>query len=131
MLRRARTRLTPGRYEILSILDERGAMAQRALQRLLGVARSTLSEALKAIERLGFISRGKRTRSGRTVAISLCGHDALDLDVYRTLEQIDMSMGRAFDDDEVYALERACLALRAAFADFAPRLLYDWTDWDN
>ena|SRR5690348_14006250 len=58
-------RLSPRDAAVLAHLDERQAVAQSDLARHLGVAKSTLSEALSALENLGFIARTPPGNEGR------------------------------------------------------------------
>lgn len=63
-------RLSQRDAAILAHLDERRAMRPSELARHLGVARSTLSEALKRLVRLGFVS-ATSGMSQRTMAVIL------------------------------------------------------------
>ena len=62
---------------ILAHLDERVAITPARLASHLGIARSTLSEALKKLAKLGFVRRaGEPSRATRTTAVLLSAKGA-------------------------------------------------------
>ena len=70
--------LTAARFDLLVAVRDQ-VRVQRELQRLLGVAASTLSEMLGAIEKLGWISRGRVESDRRYLVVELTkkGREAL------------------------------------------------------
>lgn len=72
-VRRATTssRLSSRDAAILAHLEPKQAMGAGSLARHLGIAASTLSEALEELERLGYVARTKSARDRRTVVVAL------------------------------------------------------------
>lgn len=125
-------KVTPARYDVLHLLFRRGAMAQKALREALGVVKSTLSELLTMMERLGLVERSARRRAGRTVTLTNEGRDAYGYAWLIELD-IDACVTLAFDRSERRQLyvEKACLVVRKAFGDLGPRLLYEFLVVDD
>src|SRR6185312_17351015 len=66
--------VTPARFDVIHCLVKAGgSMRQESLRRALAVVKSTLSETLAKMEKLGFVSRSRRTRSGRVVQLTAKG----------------------------------------------------------
>jgi DNA-binding MarR family transcriptional regulator len=66
--------LTPARFDLLNLLSNEcvdGDWTQSGVRRVLGVARSTLSEMLDVLEGLGWIERSVNDHDGRTWFVSL------------------------------------------------------------
>jgi DNA-binding MarR family transcriptional regulator len=61
--------LTPARFDVLFLLEQ-GVLAQSALRRLLGVARSTMSTMVRRLVELGLVVR-KRAGDRRTWGLDL------------------------------------------------------------
>ena len=59
------------RRRIIALLDERGEMTQRELQKLLGIQAGSLSELLTRMERFGVITREPDSRDKRRLIIRL------------------------------------------------------------
>ena len=132
-----RTGLTPARVDLLHAIDVHGGtLAQSALQRVLGVVRSTVSEALGALERLGCVTRGRRTHQGRRVTLTDKGRRALGGGLYTAQIAVDDGLELTMSSDalswagRVIVLERLCKRLRLAFGDASPQALWDWLDYD-
>ncbi len=124
--KRTRRVLTPARLDVLHLLELHGSMSQKAMRAALGVVKSTLSEMLSTMERLGLVSRGRRTRRGRTVSPTDEGHEVW-LDAFTIEEELDWDVANAFGSDACeLVFENGCHALRAAFGEVMPRLLYDF-----
>lgn len=114
---------------ILAHLDEHVATTPAQLAAHLGVARSTLSEALKSLTALGFVQRSPRVaaggqRGGVGMYLTAKGVDAIRdtsvleaarlrvvLSVLTTAERRDVARGLS-------VLARACVERGAAFPDF-------------
>ena len=72
-----RYRLTPARFDLLFACTQHpGRMLQSTLRRILGVARSTISRMLGALERLGFLERDER-RYSRCVQLTPLGRRSI------------------------------------------------------
>ncbi len=125
-------KVTPARYDVLHLLFRRGAMAQKVLREALGVVKSTLSELLAMMERLGLVERSERTRAGRTVTLTNEGRDVYGYAWLIELE-IDRVVTGAFNgsDRRQLYVEKACLIVRKAFDDFGPRMLYPFLVVDD
>jgi DNA-binding MarR family transcriptional regulator len=131
MLREAR--VTPARFDLLQCLWSRGGtMMQRALQEALCVVRSTVSEALAKLEKLGLVVRGRRGRLGRSVTLTDAGQRAVD-EGFNAQMVADDVIERALvaRSGKIRALERLCRRLRGAFGDPTPALLYDWLRYED
>ncbi len=66
--------LTPARFDLLTLLSDRGVegdWTQSEVREVLGVARSTLSEMLDAVEELGWVKRERNPFDRRTWFVSL------------------------------------------------------------
>ncbi len=121
-------KVTPARYDILHLLVKRGGtMVQNAMREALGLAKSSLSEILSIMERLGFIERSRfRPRVGRTVTLTKSGEDAYSWTFMIEME-VDRDVTRAFgySDRRQLHVEKACLTVRSAFDEIVgPRMLY-------
>lgn len=132
---RTTRKLTPARYDVLHLLGQRGgAMVQKAMCAALGVVKSTLSELLTTMERLGLVSRSRFTRAGRTVTtvtVTDVGREAWN-DAFLIEMEIDGLVTNAFNSDRrQLTAERACLEVRKAFGDLGPRLLYEFLVVDD
>jgi DNA-binding MarR family transcriptional regulator len=124
--------VTPARFDALYALRERGVMMQSKLQRVLGVVRSTVSELLRDLERLGLVVRGARCRNGRDVRLTKAGHDLIAR-AWLTQSDVDDAIFDAFGGPELSGayvrlllLERFCRHLRRAAADSANTRVYGW-----
>ncbi len=128
-------KVTPARYDVLHLLVKRGGkMVQKAMCEALGVAKSSLSEILAIMERLGFVERSRfAPRLGRTVTLTASGQDAWETMFIIEME-VDRDVTRAFgysDRRQLY-VEKACLTVRAAFdAVVGPRMLYEFLVVDD
>lgn len=91
----------------------------------LGVVKSSLSQLLSTMERLGLVSRSPLTRAGRTVRLTSEGKDAHN-DAFMIEMEVDQCVTAAFDysDRRQLTVEKACHTLRKAFGDLERRLLY-------
>ena len=128
-------KVTPARYDVLHLLVKRGGtMVQKAMREALGVAKSTLSEILSIMERLGFIERSRfAPRVGRTVTLTRSGEHAYAWTFIIEME-VDRDVTRAFgySDRRQLHVEKACLKVRAAFDEVVgPRLLYEFLVVDD
>jgi DNA-binding MarR family transcriptional regulator len=112
-------------------------MAQGALQTALGVVKSTMSEALAKMEKLGLVARTRRTRAGRDVILTDRGRTTLE-ESYRARMEVDdivsVGFGAYWEPDKerlwVLALERLCKSVRRMFGERRARRLYDWLSYD-
>jgi len=95
LLRHREAPLTPARFDVLFILEERGKMMQRSLRRVLNVVGSTMSEMLRDLEKRELVVRGKRSRAGRSVEISKRGREAISKSFFAYME-VDDAIGDAF-----------------------------------
>ena len=131
--------VTPARFDVIHCLVKAGgSMRQESLRRALAVVKSTLSETLARMEKLGFVSRSRRTRWGRVVQLTAKGLAVPgatfgpECDVEET---IAMGFGAYWNPRKrtlsVLALERLCKSVRRAFGETRPPRLYDWLDVDD
>jgi hypothetical protein len=132
--RRRESMLTPARFDVLFVLEERGKMMQRTLRRVLNVVGSTMSEMLGDLEARGLVERGKRSRAGRSVEVSKKGRDAI-ADSFIAYMGIDDAIGDAFGgasawlgDSCVRLLiwERVCRRVRHACGDTQFERAFGW-----
>jgi DNA-binding MarR family transcriptional regulator len=63
--------LSPGRFAILSVINENPGMNQTALSIATGRDKSTLTPALKDLEKRGFVSRGRSEIDRRAYTLHL------------------------------------------------------------
>ena len=124
--------LTPARFDVLFVLEERGKMMQRSLRRVLNVVGSTMSEMLGDLEARGLVVRGRRSRAGRSVEISQKGRDAIG-DAFMAYMEVDDVIGDAFGgawfDDSCTRLliwERVCRRVRHACGDKQFARAFGW-----
>ena len=131
--------LTPARFDLLFMLDEKGAVSQMALRSALGVARATISEMLTALESLGLVARDNflPDRRTRSVALTTKGRELVDAAYYTHISggivslAVDCAFGAGNPLAEViFSLkdwfDGASVLLRAAFRDSADHDLYRW-----
>ncbi len=112
-------------------------MMQSALQALLGVVRSTVSELLRDLEKRGLVVRGPRRRDGRDVKLTPAGESVVER-AYFTRMEIDDAITDAFGDPwstRTYArllvFERFCRHLRRACGDESFGRVYGWLTDDD
>jgi DNA-binding MarR family transcriptional regulator len=130
--------ITPARFDLLfAVADAGDGITQRALRMILGVARSTISEMLGALERIGLVERSE-CFDGRTRAVALTkrgralfrsvSDQLLDSGFVSVTVDGIVSGGDAAVDPypERSTVMRYCALLRSAFGDFATRELYAW-----
>ena len=128
--------LTPARFDLLYALTERGIdNTQIAIRRALGVARSTISEMLSALERIGLVERTRDGNDRRTWRITLtpAGRAALDAVVDATMHRgfvpvtVDGILIDGFCDEaqQRETIEYALGLLRNAFGDRASPPMYE------
>lgn len=127
--------VTPARFDVLQCLaNNEGAMAQKGLMKVLGVARSTISETLGKLEASGFVTRGRRERYGRSVRLTERARDVLSEAIAQRMD-FDMDVAKAFRWSarwplRVLVLERLCKQVRVHFGDPRTRL-YGWLDYED
>jgi DNA-binding MarR family transcriptional regulator len=120
-------RITPARVDLLRCLDKHGGtMMQDAARVALGVVRSVVSETLAVLEKLGWVTRGRRRQAGRTVTLTARGKDAL-LHAWIAQFELEAELLGALDDDEKNedALEGFCRAVCRDLRGVTPMMLYD------
>jgi DNA-binding MarR family transcriptional regulator len=126
--------LTPARFDVLFVLEERGKMMQLSLRRVLNVVGSTMSEMLGDLEARGLVVRGPRSRAGRSVDISERGRDAM-ADSFLAYMDVDEVIGDAFGGDGVWygsscgrllIWERVCRRVRHACGDTLFKRAFGW-----
>ena len=134
--------LTAARFDLLFALYDqpRGADAQSALTRELGVSRSTVSRMLGSLEKLGIVRRTPHPhdRRQRWVALTDAGRARIHRAVYRLIRAgsaqlaVDTALGgeRWYDSESLCffamaALDDTLSAIRHAFGDRAT-LYYPW-----
>ena len=129
--------VTPARFDALYALREHGAMMQSKLQRVLGVVRSTVSELLRDLERLGFVVRGARVRGGRDVRLTQAGRD-LVARAWLTQSDVDDEIFAVFGGPDLVGayvrlllLERFCRHLRRAAGDTGHARVYAWLPYED
>ncbi len=129
--------VTPARFDVLYALHERGVMMQSKLQRLLGVVRSTISELLRDMDRLGLVVRGARLRNGREVQLSEAGRQLIAAS-WLTQSKVDDDIFGAFGGLMVSGswvrlllLERFCRHLRRAAGHAGRARVYAWFPYDD
>ena len=99
--------LSPRDASILAHLDERTALTAARLASHLGIARSTLSEALKRLTTLGFVRDGNASAGNARVGNARAGKPAA-----RTMAVLLTSKGaRAIQDTSVLETKRLRQAL--------------------
>ena len=106
--------LTPARYDLLQYLQRFGSRLQSDLRRVLGVAKSTLSRMLRALEKHGWIVRERlpQDRRFKRVVFVEARTDALDvaLDWERydeAIVELDyVFVRRGFDETRFYRASR-------------------------
>ncbi len=124
--------LTPARFDVLFVLEERGMMMQRSLRRVLNVVGSTMSEMLGDLEKRGLVLRGRRSRAGRSVEISKRGRDAMT-DSFPAYMEVDEAIGDAFGGawfgdscGRLLIWERVCRRVRHACGDTLFKRAFGW-----
>jgi DNA-binding MarR family transcriptional regulator len=129
--------VTPARFDALYAIHEHGVIMQSKLQRLLGVVRSTISELLRDLERLGLVVRGARCRSGRDVRLTEAGHDVI-ASAWLAQSDVDDEIFDVFGGPEssrsyvrLLLLERFCRHLRRAAGDMGRARVYAWLPYED
>jgi len=125
--------LTPARFDVLFALEERGGrMMQKSLRGVLNVVGSTMSEMLGDLESKGFVTRGSRSKAGRSVEISEKGRKAISTSFMAYME-VDETIGEAFGGawfgDSCARLliwERVCRRVRHACGDTQFKRAFGW-----
>ena len=102
-------------YNVLRAVDEAGSLRLTTLARHLGLDASTVSRHVRALERVGLVSRSSDATDGRvtTVELTPAGHDAL--------ERLRGVRHRLFDE----VLSSWSVDDRAALAPLLARLAHD------
>ena len=114
--RSAETRLSARDGSILSHLDEKTPIAPGKLAKHLGIATSTLSEALKRLAALGYVSSPNGTSESRrraSVVLSRKGADAIRMTSVLETERLEAAL-RAVSPRERERIESGMTALAAA-----------------
>jgi DNA-binding MarR family transcriptional regulator len=133
---RPKAMLTPARFDVLFVLEQRGTMMQRALRRVLNVVGSTMSEMLGDLERRGLVVRGGRSRAGRSVEISVRGRDAI-AQSFSAYMAVDEAIGDAFGGASAWVgdscgrlliWERVCRRVRHACGDTLFKRAFGWIE---
>ena len=125
--------LTPGRFDLMLYLKqhEDEDLTQRDLRKAFGVARSTMSEALRSMVELELIKR-HRAEDGRTfwVKLTKLGADALENAHHMTRRLVKMALERLFRSGDVMEMHNAMdeyMHIRWEFGDTAvPELKPLW-----
>jgi hypothetical protein len=132
LLKRNRAPLTPARFDVLFVLEERGKMMQRSLRHVLNVVGSTMSEMLGDLEKSGLVVRGRRSRAGRSVEISKRGRDAVSHSFIAYME-VDLAIGDAFGGAwfggscaRLLIWERVCRRVRHVCGDTLFKRAFGW-----
>jgi DNA-binding MarR family transcriptional regulator len=136
--RRAKVVLTPARFDVLFVLEERGKMMQRALRHVLNVVGSSMSEMLGELEKRGLVVRGRRSRAGRSVEISESGRDAI-AKAFQAYVEVDDVIGGAFGDacwyddacGRLLIWERLCRRVRHACGDTLFKRAFGWIQFED
>ena len=131
--------VTPARFDVIHCLAiSGGSMPQGALRRALAVVKSTLSETLAKMEKLGLVVRSPRSHRGRSVQLTEKGRQARARAVMSECdvdETIAIGFGAYWRPDRymlwVLALERICKSVRRAFGETRPPRLYGWLEVDD
>ena len=125
--------LTPARFDMLSAI--RRDFMQSGVQRILGLARATVSEMLARLEELGLVRR-KRYRRTKAIWLTAKGRE-----LFRQAQMACVNSGyvpisvdgaltqRDADVDPLikrFDVEAICGAMRRAFGDRAKSDLYLW-----
>ena len=129
-------KVTPAQFDALYVLAEHGVMMQSKLQYALGVARSTISELLKELARLGLVARGERFREGKDVRLTAVGRDVVDR-AWSLLTKVEERVIEAFGDwrertfvKQLY-LERLCRHLWRAAGVVGFGRVYRWLPYED
>ena len=125
--------LTPGRYDLMLYLKthEDEDLTQRDLRKAFGVARSTMSEALRSMVELELIQR-HQAEDGRTFWVKLTdlGEAAFENAFYMTKRLVKMALKRIFRTGDVMEMHNAMedyMTIRWEFGDTAvPELKPLW-----
>lgn len=129
--------LTPARFDLLVAIGSAPGPMQSEVRKMLGVARSTLSELVSAIEGLGWVRREpSQDRRTRNLVLTRRGK-ALLLWAYRRFINrglvplaIDAALASGDPETDVeqgrFELVGACVTLWRAFGRDPPRDLYLW-----
>ena len=128
-------KVTPAQFDALYLLSERGVMMQSKVQAALGVARSTVSELLKEMARVGLVVRGVRFREGRDVRLTEAGKKIVD-DAGWLLTEVEDSVMNAFrwSDGAMMTLvmmERWCRYLWRAAGAMGFGRVYWWMPYED
>lgn len=132
--------LTPARFDLLVAIghDHDPFPAQSAIRKRLGVARSTLSEMLASVEKLGWIRRSVRSTDRRTWNLALTRRGKVLLRwayrcwINRGIVPISIDAALASREPEIDSAQKrlemigACLTLQSTFGRDPPRDLYMW-----
>ena len=128
-------RLTPARFDMLRIVMEHDeedvpAVAQAKICVLLGVSGATVSRMLKALEKLGFVTRAPeaRDRRCRMVSLTLEGYAVISDAVRRFVDNglAEKMARRGLDRDRVEGtrklevLQTMLSSMRKVYVDAAP-----------
>lgn len=120
--------LTPSRFDALYILFRNEGLPQKELRRQLGVARSTLSRMLAALERLALVTRDRQSR-GRTrrVALTEAGSLAVRYGLYlgKYWRVVYRKLSRMMTFHQRCILEHVLTEVRRAHGQ-AAEILYPW-----
>ena len=118
-----RARSTPYRLSsrdaaLLSHLDTRDPVTAGALANHLGVVPSTMSQALKRLEGLGYIRRGKSPDNRRAVELRLteAGAEAMAVGSVLDADRVALLLGRLTPPERRRAVQGLALLARAARA---------------
>jgi len=124
--------LTPARFDVLFVLEERGKTMQKALRHVLNVMGSTMSEMLGDLESKGLVVRGRRSKAGRSVEISEKGRKAMTA-AWMAYMEVDDSIGSAFGGawfnascGRLLIWERVCRRVRHACGDTLFERAFGW-----
>jgi len=128
-------KVTPAQFDALYLLSERGVMMQSKVQAALGVARSTVSELLKEMARVGLVVRGVRFREGRDVRLTEAGKKIVE-DAGWLLTEVEDSVLNAFrwSDGAMMTLvmmERWCRYLWRAAGAMGFGRVYWWMPYED
>jgi DNA-binding MarR family transcriptional regulator len=131
--------VTPARFDVIHCLVKAGGrMRQGALRSALAVVKSTLSETLAKMEKLGLVTRSRRSRKGRVVQVTAKGalvQQRTFLDECDVEETIAMGFGAYWRPDKerlwILALERLCKSVRRAFGEARAPRLYEWLEVED
>lgn len=129
--------VTPARFDALFAIHERGVIMQSQLQRVLGVVKSTISELLRDLERVGLVVRGARFRSGRDVRLTNAAKELVEC-AWLAQAKVDDAIFEVFGGLEstrahvrVLLLERFCRHVQRAAGHLGPCRVFGWVPYDE